>query len=64
MSTETATNGISFREEVMKSAILAKNGVLTLKGSVKTITQRHDAERAALDVPHVQQVLNQIDVKR
>lgn len=42
----------------------AKNGVLTLKGSVKTTGQRHDAERAALDVPHVQQVLNQIDVKR
>jgi hypothetical protein len=42
----------------------AKNGVLTLKGSVRTVTQREEAQRAALTVPNVQQVLNQIDVKR
>ena len=42
----------------------AKNGVLTLKGHVKTVTQREEAQRAALTVPNVQQVLNQIDVKR
>lgn len=42
----------------------AKNGVLTLKGSVKTASERQQAQRAALSVPKVQQVLNQIDVKR
>lgn len=42
----------------------AKNGVLTLKGHVKTVTQREEAQRVALTVPNVQQVLNQIDVKR
>jgi osmotically-inducible protein OsmY len=42
----------------------AKNGVLTLKGRVKTVTQREEAQRAALTVPNVQQVLNQIDVER
>lgn len=42
----------------------AKNGVLTLKGSVKTVAQRHEAQSAAASVPNVQQVLNQIDVKR
>ena len=42
----------------------AKNGVLTLKGSVKTVAQRHEAQNAAASVPNVQQVLNQIDVKR
>jgi len=42
----------------------AKNGVLTLKGSVKTVTQRNEAQKVASSVPNVQQVLNQIDVKR
>lgn len=42
----------------------AKNGVLTLKGSVKTVAQRAEAQTAAASVPNVQQVLNQIDVKR
>lgn len=42
----------------------AKNGVLTLKGSVKTVAQRQRAESAAASVPNVQQVLNQINVKR
>jgi hyperosmotically inducible periplasmic protein len=42
----------------------AKNGVLTLKGSVKTDAQRKEAEQAALHVPNVQQVLNEIEVKR
>lgn len=42
----------------------AKNGVLTLTGRVKTVTQREDAQRAAASVPNVQQVLNQLDVKR
>lgn len=42
----------------------AKNGVLTLKGSVKTVTEREEAQKVAANVPNVQQVLNQIDVKR
>ena len=42
----------------------AKNGVLTLKGHVKTTSQRKEAEQLAQTVPNVQQVLNEIDVKR
>jgi osmotically-inducible protein OsmY len=42
----------------------AKNGVLTLKGSVKSGPQRQEAQQLAQAVPNVQQVLNQIDVKR
>jgi hyperosmotically inducible periplasmic protein len=42
----------------------AKNGVLTLKGHVKTTSQRREAEQLAQSVPNVQQVLNEIDVKR
>jgi osmotically-inducible protein OsmY len=42
----------------------AKNGVLTLKGSVETAEQRQRAQAAAAGVPNVQQVLNQIEVKR
>lgn len=41
----------------------AKNGVLTLKGSVKTDQQRRDAEQIAQSIAHVQQVINQIEVK-
>ncbi len=41
----------------------AKNGVLTLKGSVKTPTQRAAAQQLAQTVPNVQQVLNEIDVR-
>jgi len=33
-------------------------------GSVKTVAQRQRAQTAAASVPNVQQVLNQIDVKR
>ena len=42
----------------------AKNGVLTLKGKVKSPTQRKQAEQLAQNIPHVQQVLNEIDVRR
>jgi len=42
----------------------AKNGVLTLKGSVKSTTQRKEAEQIAQAVPNVQQVLNQIEIRR
>ena len=41
----------------------AKNGVLTLKGHVKTPHAREEAQQVASSVPKVQQVLNQIDVK-
>jgi major membrane immunogen (membrane-anchored lipoprotein) len=42
----------------------AKNGVLALKGSVKTLAERQEAQKLAYNIPNVQQVLNQIDVKR
>ena len=42
----------------------AKNGVLTLKGSVKTAPQRFEAQQIAQAVPNVQQVVNDLDVKR
>jgi osmotically-inducible protein OsmY len=42
----------------------AKNGVLTLTGNVRTVGERHQAEQLAIAIPHVQQVLNQIDVSR
>ena len=42
----------------------AKNGVLTLKGSVKSPTQRQDAQELAKNTPNVQQVVNEIQVQR
>jgi osmotically-inducible protein OsmY len=42
----------------------AKNGVLTIKGSVKSAPQREEAQELAQAVPNVHQVLNQLDVKR
>jgi osmotically-inducible protein OsmY len=42
----------------------AKNGVLTLKGKVKTPAQKQEAERLAQAVPNVQQVVNEIEVAR
>jgi osmotically-inducible protein OsmY len=42
----------------------AKNGVLTLKGSVKTPAERKSAEELAQNVPNVQQVVNEIQVRR
>jgi hyperosmotically inducible periplasmic protein len=42
----------------------AKNGVLTLTGSVHNANERHHAEKLAARVPNVQQVLNQIEVRR
>src|SRR6267154_890505 len=41
----------------------AKNGVLTLKGKVKTPTHRKEAELLAQNVPHMQQVQNATNVK-
>jgi osmotically-inducible protein OsmY len=43
---------------------VAKNGVLTLKGSVKTATQRFEAQQVAQAVPNVMQVVDDLDVKR
>lgn len=41
----------------------AKNGTLVLKGSVKTTAQKREAEKLAKEVPNVQQVVNEIEVK-
>jgi osmotically-inducible protein OsmY len=42
----------------------SKNGVLTLKGSVDSMDQRQQAQQVAASVPNVQQVLNEIQVRR
>jgi len=41
----------------------AKNGTLVLKGTVKTVAQKHEAEALAKKVPNVQQVVNELEVK-
>src|SRR5580698_1062314 len=41
----------------------AKNGTLMLKGTVKTAAQKAEAGRLAKEVPNVQQVVNEIEVK-
>ena len=41
----------------------AKNGTLVLKGSVKTHAQRIEANKLAQAVPHVKEVVNEIEVK-
>jgi hyperosmotically inducible periplasmic protein len=41
----------------------AKNGTLVLKGSVKTAAQKREAEKLAKDVPNVQQVVNEIEIR-
>jgi len=40
-----------------------KNGVVTLKGDIDTSSRRAEVERVAAAVPHVQQVVNEIQVK-
>lgn len=42
----------------------AKNGVLTLKGSVKSSAQRQEAQELAKNTPNVLQVVNEIQVQR
>jgi hyperosmotically inducible periplasmic protein len=42
----------------------AKNGVLTLQGSVKTPQERQEAQQIAANIPNVQQVLNELQVNR
>lgn len=41
----------------------AKNGTLVLKGSVRTLEQKKEAESLAKQVPNVQQVVNELEVK-
>jgi hyperosmotically inducible protein len=41
----------------------AKNGALTLKGSVKTAAQKVEAAKLAKGVPNVKEVVNTIEVK-
>lgn len=41
----------------------AKNGTLVIKGSVKTEQQKAEAENLAKQVPNVQQVVNELEVK-
>jgi hyperosmotically inducible protein len=43
--------------------VTAKNGTLVLKGSVKTLKQKKEAESLAKHVPNVQQVVNELEVK-
>lgn len=42
----------------------AKNGVLTLTGSVKNANERRQAEKLATGIPNVQQVVNQLEITR
>jgi osmotically-inducible protein OsmY len=42
----------------------ATNGVLTFTGRVRNANERQHAEKLAAGIPHVQQVLNQIEVRR
>jgi hyperosmotically inducible protein len=41
----------------------AKNGTLVITGSVKTSTQKKEASMLAKQVPNVQQVVNELDIK-
>jgi hyperosmotically inducible protein len=41
----------------------AKNGTLVIKGTVKTTAQKKEAAKLAKDVPNVQQVVNELEVK-
>jgi len=42
----------------------AKNGVLTIKGSVKNTKEKQQAEELAQNTPNVRQVLNQLEIRR
>lgn len=45
-------------------SIKSKNGAVILSGSVKTAAQKREAEKLAKHIPNVQQVVNEIEVKR
>ena len=55
---------ISKRLDKQSIRYKAKNQVLTLTGSVKTTQQKAEAAQLAQNVPNVQQVVNQIDIRR
>jgi hyperosmotically inducible periplasmic protein len=55
---------ISKRLDKLSIHYKAKNGVLTLSGGVKNPQQKSEAELLASKVPNVQQVVNQLQVKR
>ena len=42
----------------------SKNGVITLKGRVPTAQQKQEAQEIATNIPNVQQVLNELQVRR
>ena len=42
----------------------AKNGVITLKGRVKSPQAKQEAQEIATNIPNVQQVLNELEVRR
>ncbi len=45
-------------------SVKSKNGAVILSGSVKTEAQKREADELAKKVPNVQQVVNEIEVKR
>ena len=61
----------SFKAELKKHrnlddqsvSVEAKNGAVVLSGSVKTSSQKREAEKLAKAIPNVQQVVNEIEVK-
>jgi osmotically-inducible protein OsmY len=55
---------ISSGLEKQHVSFMAKNGVLTLTGRVHNANERQHAEKIAAGIPNVQQVLNQIEVRR
>jgi len=55
---------ISSRLEKQHIRFKAKNGALTLTGTVQNTSQSHEAEKLADGIPNVQQVVNQIEVRR
>ncbi len=50
--------------EKQNISFTAQNGKLVLKGSVRTEAEKREAEELAKKVPHVQQVVNNIQVER
>ena len=62
----------SFKAELKKHhnlddqsiSVKSKNGAVVLSGSVKTEAQKREADKLAKAVPNVQQVVNEIEVKR
>jgi osmotically-inducible protein OsmY len=54
---------IANRLEKQNIKYTAKNGVLTLKGTVDNTGARENVEKLASGVPNVQQVVNELDVK-